>query len=197
METQAIIPAEFHNVKQTRLKKLKTHNCEKVLVRSSGKYVEEFSNDFFAEDGKFIVLTGTAISYAGHSGRFLLQELLSAFLNNKNSISEVRERIFGHYAITCYDGERLYSFVDEIGSYHLFYGYSAGAGVVSTSLIDLWHLGFSAQEGVPALMLATFHGASGIYRRTFLKDVYRLQGSECLLYCPRSQRIEIISLPPP
>ena len=149
---------------------------------------------------RWIVGTGTCVTFSGKLGEAALREVLEA-LDPRDPLA-VRGRVFGHYAIAARLGDRVVAFCDAIASYELYHWTSpcGDAFVVSNFLSD-----FLAFEGVPRVaddlgaLKAAYHGERGIARTSLLPGVLSVGGNEMLEIAlrPGAAALSVRSAPPP
>ena len=140
----------------------------------------EHANAFAPGPDRWILGTGTYVTYSGRAGKDALREILDAF--EPGDPLAVRARLFGHYALAVRTGERIAVFCDAAASYELYRWTDprgGGAFTVSNFLSDFLH-----QEGVPSAvgdlraLKAAYHGERGIGRVSVLAGVSSVRGDE-------------------
>ena len=161
----------------------------------------EHRNAFAPAPDRWILGTGTYVTYSGRAGEGALREILDAF--EPDDPLAVRGRLFGHYALAVRTGDRVAVFCDAAASYELYRWTDPGGGgafVVSSFLSDFLH-----QEGVPGAvddlraLRAAYHGERGIGRESVLAGVCGVRGDEVVEIAlgPGGATAEVRRVPPP
>ena len=151
----------------------------RVAVATAMKRSIDHVNALALGNDRWIVGTGTYVTYSGKIGGDALEEIWRAA--DLEAPLEVRDLLFGHYAIAMRSGNRIVVFYDAIASYELYFWTDPADGgtfLASNFLSDvLSHPAIRPKVSDFDAIKAAYHGERGIGRHALFDGVLSVEGT--------------------
>lgn len=151
------------------------YNSNNLFVLSTQKLQVEGMNYYQSRNG-FIVQTGTMVcKLCDFSNR--LEYIYDRFDGN---VKNIRNLMYGNYAVIIYKDNMLYCFTETTACYDLFYTHDDSSWFISNSLYDITKI-FGSRLSINRLnVLEEVARFMILNNETYFDDVYRLDGFEYL-----------------
>lgn len=160
------------------------HKAEDVILRTYSKLNIDTFNYIQKGDG-FAAVCGTLV-YTNNTGREAL-ELLARDLPVKN-IHDIRRDCAGCFAVIYKQNDQITVFVDESAVYSVYYYHGQTFLVTNT----YFHVEKCAKQPVsPAVVAEHILNGAILGNETPFKNIYRLSGSECVVYNCKTKKLYI------
>jgi hypothetical protein len=127
------------------------------------------------QDDDFVVHFGTLI-YRGQTGRKASELIYEDYLQGK-SISQLRARMIGSYACVLNFSGELRLFVDELGTYFIYYYSGTDGFVLTNTYLHIAKVIDKFEINVPIFLAQLEFTSSG--NLTLYHDIFRLMPDEC------------------
>ena len=156
-----------------------TLNYGNGFVKVYDKLNVHTNNYYISKDGAVVASNGT-FSYKNLIGDIALRSLYEDFVSNGERIDIIRRDCFGSYFVTIIRNDEMIAFVDETGTYAIYYYHDIQGNYLITN--TYYHV--ASETGRSVNLLANVEEQLEfclIDNETPFQNVYRLMGNEVII----------------